>query len=110
VLTHPELDERSRALHRLVAEKIRLEPARFDRARQILERWRAIVSGDSQPYLLEWESLFRQGIEPTLGVAVEDSERADALRQCSPLAGVLTNQERWTFLREWGRHHDAQAT
>jgi hypothetical protein len=110
VLTHPEIDARSRALQLLVAEKIRREPARFDGARAVLERWRAMASGGSQPYLLEWERLFQEGVERTLGVAVEESERADALRQCSPLACVLTNQERWAFLRDWSRQHDAQPT
>ncbi len=108
MLTHPEIDARSRALHRLVADKVRLEPARFERARTILRHWRIVVCENSQPYLAEWEGLFRQGVEPTLAVAVEDSERADALRQCSPLAGVLTNRERWAFLRDWSRSHEAQ--
>ena len=104
--TPRELDARSRALHRVVAQKIREEPARFEEARAILARWRASVSGHTQPYLREWEALLGQGPEAALAVAVEDSERADTLRSCSPLACVLTSRERWAFLEDWSRRRD----
>lgn len=105
--THQEIDARSLALHRLVAEKVRREPERFDRARVILARWRQVVCANTQPYLEEWEDLFQQGMDPCLDLALEVSERADALRQCSPLACVLTNRERFEFLKGWSREHDA---
>jgi hypothetical protein len=108
--THRELDDRSRALHGLVAEKIRQDPARLDRARVILARWREVVCPNTQPYLLEWDRILRLHMDEILAVAVEDSQRADALRQCSPLACVLSPKERWAFLREWRRQHDAAAT
>lgn len=104
--THRELDDRSRALHTLVAEKIRQDPARLDHARAILARWRAIVCANTQSYLLEWERILGSSTDEILAVAVEDSQRADALRQCSPLACVLSPRERWAFLREWSRQHD----
>lgn len=109
MLTPQSIDARSRELHRLVAEKIRSDPSRFRMARDILARWRVTVSPSSQPYLREWEAIFDQGMERALTVAVESSEHADALRQCSPLACVLTNRERWSFLKEWRRRHDADA-
>jgi len=106
-LTHPQIDARSRALHRLVAEKIRQDPARLEKARAILEHWRSVVGPGAQPYVQEWDRLFRAGVAEVLAAALDDSERADALRQCSPLACVLTSRERWAFLREWSRRHDA---
>jgi hypothetical protein len=36
-----------------------------------------------------------------LAIATADDEQARALRQCSPFCGVLTNQERWRFLKAW---------
>lgn|SRR5574341_148318 len=107
MLTHEQIDARSLALHRLVAEKVRVEPARFDRARAILERWRQVVCANAQPYLVEWERLFQLGVDACLAAALEVSERADALRQCSPLACVLTNRERFDFLKAWSRTHEA---
>jgi hypothetical protein len=46
-----------------------------------------------------------RGLEPTLAVLVEDSERATALRQCSPFAGVLSPAERFAFLEAWRVAH-----
>lgn len=102
--THQDIDRRSLAMHCLVVEKIRREPALFDRAKGTLARWRQTVCASSQPYLIEWERLFDQGMESCLAVAVEDSQRATDLRQSSPFAGILSNQERFAFLATWGRH------
>ena len=108
MVTHPELDQRSLELHQLVAEKIRAEPIRFDRARATLARFRRIVDIRSQPYMIEWERVFEQGIEAALALATEDSERATALRQSSPFAGVLTDEERAEFFRKWFAEHGRQ--
>ena len=45
--------------------------------------------------------------EATLATLAEDSERAAALRQCSPFTGILTPAERFEFLRAWSRSHAA---
>lgn len=108
--THQEIDARSLALHRLIAEKIARDPALFDRARTTLARWRIIVDRNSQPYLEEWERLMEQGREACLAVATEESEHATALRQSSPFAGVLTARERFLFLKNWTREHGHEAT
>lgn len=104
--THRDIDARSLAMHQLVAEKIRRDPALLERAKKTLARWRGMVCPASQPYLVEWERLLERGIEPCLAVATENSQRAAALRQSSPFAGLLTNQERFTFLRDWKRAHE----
>ena len=106
--THEEIDQRSLAMHRLVASRIFRDPELFQKARATLARWRATVSIASQPYLEEWECLMNQGIESCLAVAVEDSQRAAALRQSSPFSGVLSNRERFAFLKAWRRDHEAQ--
>jgi hypothetical protein len=106
--THQDIDARSLALHRLVAEKLRRDPDLFNAAGATLARWRRTVSAHSQPYLEEWERLMGQGLEACLAVAVEDSQRATALRQSSPFAGVLSNAERFAFLKAWRQAHDAQ--
>lgn len=105
--SHQEIDQRSRMLHQLIAEKIRQDSSLFGNVKRTLARWRKIVSADSQPYLEEWQRLVDLGIEGCLAVATEDSERANALRQASPFCGVLTNEERWEFLLEWDKDHGA---
>jgi len=101
VPTHQQIDERSLALHRLVADKVRGDPALFEKARGTLARWRRTVCGSSQPDLEAWERSMDQGMEACLALAVEESQRATALRQSSPFSAVLTNQERFAFLKAW---------
>ena len=93
-------EARSLALHRAVAEKIRHDPALFEKARKTLARFRTIfVPG--QPYLAEWESLFDQGMEAALSMAVEESEHAAIMRKSSPFAGILSVSERQAIFDEW---------
>lgn len=99
--THQKIDERSLSIHQLIAARIREDPALFDEARVILARWREIVSANAQLCLEEWESLMNQGIDACLTTATEDSEHATILRQSSPLACVLPNQERLEFFKNW---------
>ena len=101
--THQELDARSLALHRLIAERIRQQPALFEQVGRALTRRSGIVSPDARPHVLEWERAFCQGMDAALALATEESERAAALRQSSPFAGVLSPQERWAFLKAWKR-------
>ena len=91
--SHADLDRRSLALHRLVADKIRRDPALFEQGRQTLAHWRRVVCPAAQPWREAWQQLFDQGREPCLEVATEDSERAAALRQSSPFAGILSHRE-----------------
>jgi hypothetical protein len=104
-ITHQQIDARSLELHRLIADKIRSNPALFERARATLARFRRIVDRRSQPYLVEWEQVFERGMEAALALATEDSQHAEAMRQSAPFAGILTHQERWTFFRDWWSQH-----
>ena len=103
---HDAIDRRSLAMHQLAAEKIRRQPQLFEQLSQTLARWQDLVSPSTQPYIREWESLVRAGMEPCLAVATEESERGNALRQSSPFMGILTHQERFALIREW-RDRDA---
>ncbi len=99
-MTHQEIDARSLALHRLVAEKIRRDPMLLRIAKANVDRWRARATPNDQ-YLTEWERLIEAGVETALAVVTEDSEKASALRQSSPFAGILTTSERTAFLKAW---------
>lgn len=103
------LDARTLALHQLVAAKIRRDPALFLKVKSTLTRWRTVVCPSSRPYLAEWEQLVNQGIDVTLAMAIDPSERAATLRQSSPFAGILTHQERFAFLQDWSQRHDPHA-
>lgn len=104
---HQEIDERSRALHRLVAAKIRRDPRLLEVPRRNLARWRLDATPGDLRYLDAWQRLLDAGLDACLAAATEDSEHADALRQASPFAGVLTPRERAEFLASWRRQHAA---
>lgn len=104
-MDHQELVARSLAMHRLIAEKIRQDPALFEKPKETLARWRTFVCPNSQPYLEEWQRLLDQGMEACLAVATKDSEHAATLRQASPFCGILSEEERREFLLAWGKEH-----
>lgn len=108
MMTHHALEARSLALHRLIAQKIQHDPELMNRAAENIARWKTLVSQNSQPYILAWEALLGQGLVACLRVATEDSAHANAMRQSSPFAGVLSPQERWQFLRDWRHLHEAK--
>ena len=102
---HSDLDERSLALHRLAAARLRRDPAAFEHARQTLARWRQSADVRVQPYLAAWEAIMEKGQESTIDAMLEESERAAALRQASPFAGLLTHTERFAVLKAWRQEH-----
>jgi hypothetical protein len=106
-MTHQEIDARSLALHRLVADKLRRDPALLRIAKDNLVRWRERATPNDLVYLREWERILEAGLDPALAVATEDSEHASALRQSSPFAGVLSPSERAAFLKDWKLGHAA---
>lgn len=105
MLSHQYLDQRSLALHRLVAEKMRRDPRLQAKAQVIVEKWCLRSTPRTMPYLLEWQRLLRLSLEECLALATEESEVASALRQSSPLACLLAPRERWAFLRNWSAQH-----
>lgn len=101
--THQNLDRRSLALHRVIAEKIRQDPSLLEIPKTTLQRWRGMVCANSIPYIDEWQRLIDADMDECLRVATENYEYAAALRQSSPFCGILTSLERRRFLREWER-------
>jgi hypothetical protein len=114
---HIRIDERSIALHRAVAERIRGNPKLMEEAILNLQRHLKLSFSDSRKPvspLVEWQELLEnQSLEETLDFMVSNSERAIRLRQSSPFAGILTPQERWriyeayrpgTYYQSRGQH------
>lgn len=92
------------ALGRLVVERLRRDPAALALAADTLARWRVIVSAHSQPYLVEWEGLFAQGVDRVIEVLEEKTDHAADLRKCGPFAALVDQQDRLAVLRPTRRH------
>ena len=92
-MDHAQIEERGIVLHRVIAQRIRENPAQQDVARQNLRRW--INEGGERSYWIEWEKMLEGPLEERLAFMVSPTEKARWLRQSSPFAGILTPQERW---------------
>jgi Protein of unknown function (DUF1778) len=90
---HIRLDERSLALHGLVAKKLAADPSLLDLARANVRRWQSANDPPSVA-LAQWERILAGPLKDIIDLLVERSEHATRLRQSSPFAGVLTDTER----------------
>ena len=97
---HARIDERSLAMHRLVARKLRANPAVLDEARDNLRRWQK-MDGSPVLTLSEWEDILSGSAAQVAELLEERSERATRLRQSSPFAGTLTETERTTIYESY---------
>lgn len=94
--SHRTAELQGLAYHRLVAE--RLDEAVVAQARRRLARWRDESRIDPR-WADEWERLLALPL-PRIATAISaDSPRGRQLRQSSPLAGLLTEQERLRLVR-----------
>jgi hypothetical protein len=90
---HSRLDARSLAMHRLIAAKLQADPVLLDKARDNLRRWQK-SEGSLKLALAEWEQILSGPVSQITQFLTEPSERATRLRQSSPFAGILTQDER----------------
>jgi hypothetical protein len=93
---HKRIDERSLALHRAIADKLRAHPELLEIARDNLDRW-SVAESRSQPYWDAWREILSCPLAEILDLLGEESERMTALRQATPFAGVLEPAERWAI-------------
>ena len=93
----PEV-ERSLALHREVAERLRRDPELLEAARERVERWLAEGTVHEE-WAESWRSVIDAGLEAVIEVLTDSDPAAHDLRQVSPFAGVLDPRTRWMILR-----------
>lgn len=85
-------------MHRLVAE--RLNVAVLARARERVGGWLAEDGPVDRRWASQWNDLLNLPIGELKGKLVEDSEGMRDLRQSTPFAGVLKEDERRKILEE----------
>lgn len=105
---HERIDERSRAMHSLIAERLRRDPSLLALAKGNLSRWRETGSPRTSKIMEEWEILLQGDFETLLELLESPSEKAVQLRQSSPFAGesFITSEERLRILQ---RFHEPAA-
>lgn len=104
---HQLIDERSLAFHQLIAAKVRATSVPIERARANIEAWLPHASAGVRAALLEWRAALDGPLQKLLQLLESDDDRATQLRQSSPFAGCLTEEERRTILGEFQRRESA---
>ncbi len=108
-LMRPELtrdQERSMWLHRVVAGRLALDPqAVLTLAAKNLQHLRQVhPRGMTAQWLDQWQTVLDSGEDAVFSVLTSPSARAVDLRQNSPFAGVLSDQERAAALEAFRNH------
>jgi len=106
---HRLIDERSLAFDRLTARKLAADPSLVEKARDNVNRWLKTSSPRNRKVLLEWQEILSRPIDQIIGVLLDESEEGKRLRQSSPFAGVLSQEERMAILKDF-QSRDAIST
>jgi hypothetical protein len=101
VNAHRLAEDRSLALHCVIAERIARDPSILERARERVATW--IAEGRAPHYARAWQLVLAGPAAEVIRTLVADTEEGRALRQATPFAGVVEPRERW---RIWARVRD----
>jgi len=93
--SHRLLEARSLAMHAVIARKIERDPTLLAIAHRNIERWSVRWKDDPPAWLEEWRRVLQQPWQYIAALITEPNEHGARVRQSSPFAGVLTNEERW---------------
>jgi len=105
--SHTAIDARSLAMDRLIAKRLRENPAVLDKARGVLANWMASCDASVRPAFEEWRAILDGPLSKILATLEGDDEKSAQLRQSSPFCGILTPAERTAILMSHA--HDQRA-
>lgn len=106
---HRLAEARSLAYHRRIAERIGSGEVDLAPFRARIEAWRQRrLAGVI--YLDRWAALLAAPPAELAAALVRDDEEMRALRQSTPLSGVLSPTERWEIWRRVRREMEAKAS
>jgi hypothetical protein len=107
--SHELIDQRSLAFGQAIAARLEKNPELIDQARATLQRWLGTSSPGVQKTLQEWMAAFDAGPTSVVSLLTGTDERAVRLRQSSPFAGLLPDEERNAILLRF-EAYDKSAT
>jgi hypothetical protein len=93
---HEVIDERSLELHRVIARELQADPSKLDLVVEWIDRFLGDpdYSIHSKDALTEWLVIIRQGLPRVLEALADDSEDGRRMRQSSPFAVIMPQDER----------------
>lgn len=100
---HEVIEERSLELHQVVARELRADPDRLNRVTEWIERFLADpdYSVQGKDALTEWKDLIGQGLPRVLATLINESETGRRLRQSSPFAVIMPQEERMEIFEKY---------
>lgn len=104
-------EEKSLWLHRALLTPLMLDPnSVLQAARKTIDEWRPKHRSDGMVshYLDLWEYVIDKGIDEVVSVLTGRDERSVELRQNSPFAGVLSDDERRRVLQSFREHRSEE--
>jgi hypothetical protein len=104
MIGHRQIDQRSLAFGRAIAERLVEQPELIARARGNVNRWLTTCSPGVRPTLCEWIAILDGPIAEVIALLTAEDDRATRLRQSNPFAGVLSRQQRDQILRQFHSH------
>ena len=103
------IDARSLAMDRLIAERLRNDPAVLAKARAVLHKWLGSCDASVRPALEEWRAILEGPLSGVLATLEGENEESTRLRQSSPFCGILTPAERMAILMShWRKQRTSQ--
>lgn len=96
-------DERSMALHREIAKKLKNDPRLWDIPKYNIAKWKS-GRGGLIPSIIEWEHILNTNTkEQILFILESDSEESIRLRSSSPFTGILADMERNSIFESYNK-------
>lgn len=100
--SHEWIDQRSLALDRAIAAKLKAQPELFQRAKDTLENWIQQRQPAVPAVLLEWQEILATwSFDQILALLNSAEPEPTRLRQSSPFCGILTEEERMQIFQEY---------
>jgi|ERR1035437_3308405 hypothetical protein len=99
---HRLVELHSLGFHQKVVEHLLQNPKKvMERARQRVSEW---LDGEqpfagSKAYALAWQELLNQPVNKIIDILLSDTPKARALRQTTPFAGEISEEEREEVIR-----------
>lgn len=99
--SHQQIDQRSLAFGRAIAQRLRQEPELIERAQGTLNRWKQSASPGVTATFEEWKKILDGPVEQVVELLCGEDERAVRLRQSNPFVGVLDERERTAIIKQF---------
>lgn len=93
-------DYRSLKMHKIVAERIKKNPALLEIAFNNIKKWKE-RNKFPQPYLDDWIEHINLGVEHLCEFLSSETDEAQRLRSSSPFVGIVTQKERREIFKEF---------